>query len=73
MSLSSGIRASCSEKSNKAPSTYRLLLVDPGVKPGSCSAGKPGKAHISCIHHRPHIQLLSCLLRQQEHMWTPLF
>lgn len=49
MSLSSGIRASCSERSNKAPSTYRLLLVDPGIKPGSCSAGKPGKAHISCI------------------------
>lgn len=72
MSLSSGIRVSCSGKSNKAPSTYRLLLVDPGIKPSFCSACKPGKAHISCIHHHPHIQLLSGLLQQQHYMWIRL-
>lgn len=71
MSLSSGIRVICSGKSNKAPSTYCLLLVDPRVKPSSCSACKLGKAHISWIHHH-HIQLLSCLLWQHQHMWTPL-
>lgn len=72
MSLSSGIRVSCLGKSNKAPSTYCLLLVDPGIKPSSCSACKPGKAHISCIHHHPHIQPLSRLLRQSQHVWHPL-
>lgn len=71
MSLSPGIRVSCSGKSNKAPSTYRLLRVDGGVKPSSCSVFKPLKAHISCINHL-HIQLLSSLL-QHRHMWITLF
>lgn len=71
MSFGPGIRVSCSRKSNKAPSTYRLLMLDPGIKPSSCSACKPGKAHISCVHHRPYIQLLSCLKQQYKHMCTP--
>ena len=71
MSLSPGIRVSCSGKSNKAPSTYRLLRVDRGVKPSSCSVFKPRKAHISCINHL-HIQLLSSLLQRQQ-MWITLF
>ena len=53
MSLNAGIKLSCSGKCNKAPSTYCLLLVDPGIKPSACSACKPVKAPISCTHHQP--------------------
>lgn len=70
MSLSPGIRVS-SGKSNKAPRTHRLLLVDPGIKPSSCLAHKPEKAHISCVH-RPHIQLPFRLQWQHQDMAASL-